>query len=74
MSGFVVTFDDITELLSAQRKAAWADVAEPLRPAAALTLAAHLDKLSEEGRLPGDVRRPAPPADCEPAPSRPPGV
>jgi len=27
VSGFVVTFDDITELLSAQRKAAWADVA-----------------------------------------------
>ncbi|HEX9534024.1 MAG TPA: PAS domain-containing sensor histidine kinase [Stellaceae bacterium] len=27
MSGFVVTFDDITELLSAQRKAAWADIA-----------------------------------------------
>lgn len=26
-SGFVVTFDDITELQSAQRKAAWADVA-----------------------------------------------
>ena len=25
--GFVVTFDDVTELLSAQRKAAWADVA-----------------------------------------------
>jgi two-component system nitrogen regulation sensor histidine kinase NtrY len=25
--GFVVTFDDITELLTAQRKAAWADVA-----------------------------------------------
>jgi len=25
--GFVLTFDDITELLSAQRKAAWADVA-----------------------------------------------
>ncbi len=25
--GFVVTFDDITELQSAQRKAAWADVA-----------------------------------------------
>ncbi len=25
--GFVITFDDITELLSAQRKAAWADVA-----------------------------------------------
>jgi len=25
--GFIVTFDDVTELLSAQRKAAWADVA-----------------------------------------------
>ncbi len=25
--GFVITFDDVTELLSAQRKAAWADVA-----------------------------------------------
>src|SRR6516225_2093802 len=27
ISGFVITFDDITELLSAQRKAAWADIA-----------------------------------------------
>jgi len=27
ITGFVVTFDDITELLAAQRKAAWADVA-----------------------------------------------
>jgi two-component system, NtrC family, nitrogen regulation sensor histidine kinase NtrY len=27
LSGFVVTFDDITELLLAQRKAAWADIA-----------------------------------------------
>ena len=27
IGGFVVTFDDITELLSAQRKAAWADIA-----------------------------------------------
>jgi len=27
VGGFVVTFDDITELLSAQRKAAWADIA-----------------------------------------------
>jgi glyoxylase-like metal-dependent hydrolase (beta-lactamase superfamily II) len=37
-----------TELLDA----AWADVPEPLRPAAELTLRAHLDKLAEEGRLP----------------------
>ena len=27
VTGYVVTFDDITELVSAQRKAAWADVA-----------------------------------------------
>lgn len=36
---------------------AWADVPEPLRPAAAVTLRAHLDKLAEEGRLPPDVER-----------------
>lgn len=32
--------------------AAWSDVPERLRPLAAITLAAHLDKLAEEGRLP----------------------
>ncbi len=32
--------------------AAWSDVPSELRPAAALTLAAHLEKLEEEGRLP----------------------
>jgi glyoxylase-like metal-dependent hydrolase (beta-lactamase superfamily II) len=36
---------------------AWSDVAEPLRPAAAVTLAAHLDKLADEGRLPEGVER-----------------
>ncbi|MGR4000260.1 MAG: ATP-binding protein [Alphaproteobacteria bacterium] len=29
-SGFVVTFDDLTETLSAQRKAAWADIARAI--------------------------------------------
>jgi hypothetical protein len=29
-----------------------------LRPVAAVTLAAHLDKLEEEGRLPAGVQRP----------------
>jgi glyoxylase-like metal-dependent hydrolase (beta-lactamase superfamily II) len=38
--------------------AAWADVPRALRPAAAATLAAHLDKLEEEGRLPAGVERP----------------
>jgi glyoxylase-like metal-dependent hydrolase (beta-lactamase superfamily II) len=33
----------------------WSDVPPELRPAAALTLAAHLEKLSEEGRLPSDA-------------------
>jgi glyoxylase-like metal-dependent hydrolase (beta-lactamase superfamily II) len=38
--------------------AAWGDVPEILRPAATVTLAAHLDKLSDEGRLPDGVQRP----------------
>ena len=37
---------------------AWSDAPAILRPAAAVTLAAHLDKLDEEGRLPGGVERP----------------
>jgi len=36
----------------------WDDAPVALRPAAALTLAAHLDKLEDEGRLPPDVERP----------------
>lgn len=45
----------VDELLDA----AWADVPAVLRPAAALTLGAHLDKLEAEGRLPDGVERPA---------------
>lgn len=37
--------------------AAWPDAPAVLRPAAAVTLAAHLDKLEEEGRLPAGVER-----------------
>jgi glyoxylase-like metal-dependent hydrolase (beta-lactamase superfamily II) len=37
---------------------AWADVPAQLRPAAALSLAAHLDKLADERRLPEGVERP----------------
>jgi glyoxylase-like metal-dependent hydrolase (beta-lactamase superfamily II) len=36
----------------------WSDVPAVLRPAAAVTLAAHLDKLEDEGRLPAGVDRP----------------
>lgn len=45
----------VQELLDA----AWEDVPQSLRPAAAVTLAAHLDKLADEGRLPQGVERPA---------------
>ena len=38
--------------------AAWSDAPPELRPAAALTLAAHLEKLAEEGRLPEGVNAP----------------
>jgi glyoxylase-like metal-dependent hydrolase (beta-lactamase superfamily II) len=38
---------------------AWSEIPVALRPAAAVTLAAHLDKLGEEGRVPEDVERPA---------------
>lgn len=37
----------------------WSDVPELLRFAATVTLAAHLDKLADEGRLPAGVERPA---------------
>jgi glyoxylase-like metal-dependent hydrolase (beta-lactamase superfamily II) len=36
----------------------WNDAPPALRPAATVTLAAHLDKLEEEGRLPAGVERP----------------
>ena len=56
--GFVVTFDDITELQSAQRKAAWADVARriaheiknPLTPDPALRRAAEAAILPARSR------------------------
>ncbi|MGN6871976.1 MAG: MBL fold metallo-hydrolase [Solirubrobacteraceae bacterium] len=38
--------------------AAWADAPPQLRAAATVTLAAHLDKLDDEGRLPEGVERP----------------
>jgi glyoxylase-like metal-dependent hydrolase (beta-lactamase superfamily II) len=47
----------VDELLSR----AWADAPAMLRPAATVTLAAHLDKLADEGRLPADVERPGRP-------------
>jgi hypothetical protein len=37
---------------------AWSDAPPTLRPAATATLAAHLDKLADDGRLPEGVQRP----------------
>lgn len=45
----------VDELLDA----AWSEVPPQLRPAAAVTLAAHMDKLAGEGRLPVGVERPS---------------
>jgi glyoxylase-like metal-dependent hydrolase (beta-lactamase superfamily II) len=44
----------VDELLGA----VWTEVPAVLRPAATVTLAAHLDKLADEGRLPPGVERP----------------
>jgi glyoxylase-like metal-dependent hydrolase (beta-lactamase superfamily II) len=49
---------------------AWSDAPAVLRPAAAVTLAAHLDKLEEDGRLPDGVQRPALPQLSDVPPSR----
>jgi glyoxylase-like metal-dependent hydrolase (beta-lactamase superfamily II) len=50
---------------------AWSDVPAALRPAAAWTLAAHLDKLEEEGRLPKGVERPNPQQGADRGDARP---
>ncbi|WP_354701073.1 Hydroxyacylglutathione hydrolase [Paraconexibacter sp. AEG42_29] len=50
--------DDGARTIDALLDAAWSDVPDVLRPAAAVTLASHLDKLEEEGRLPDGVERP----------------
>lgn len=55
LAGLQAGARSVPEMLAA----AWDDVPEVLRPAATVTLAAHLDKLADEGRLPGGVERPA---------------
>ena len=57
--GYVVTFDDVTDLLSAQRKAAWSDVARRIaheikNPLTPIELAA--DRLAKKFK-PDDVQR-----------------
>src|SRR6516164_3036923 len=60
ISGFVITFDDITELLSAQRKAAWADIARRIaheikNPLTPIQLAAERLRRKYLKEIKGDV-------------------
>lgn len=57
--GLIDALDDGARSVGELLDRAWSDVPEQMRPAATVTLAAHLDKLSDEGRLPEDVERPA---------------
>ncbi|MBZ0324961.1 MAG: PAS domain-containing sensor histidine kinase, partial [Alphaproteobacteria bacterium] len=59
IKGFVVTFDDVTELLSAQRKAAWGDVARRIaheikNPLTPIQLSAERLKRKYLDRIGGD--------------------
>src|SRR4051794_7001537 len=54
----VEAIDDGARSVDEMLDRVWDDAPAVLRPAATVTLAAHLDKLAEEGRLPDDVSRP----------------
>jgi glyoxylase-like metal-dependent hydrolase (beta-lactamase superfamily II) len=58
----VAALDGGARTVDALLDLAWSDVPDALRPAAAVTLAAHLDKLEDERRLPAGVQRPELPA------------
>jgi glyoxylase-like metal-dependent hydrolase (beta-lactamase superfamily II) len=55
----VTALDDGARTVDELLDTVWDDAPVALRPAAAVTLAAHLDKLEDEGRLPPGVERPS---------------
>jgi glyoxylase-like metal-dependent hydrolase (beta-lactamase superfamily II) len=55
----IAALADGNRTIAALLDAAWPEVPEALRPLATATLAAHLDKLAEEGALPAGIERPA---------------
>ncbi len=55
----VIALDGGARTVDELLDAVWDDAPAALRPAAAVTLAAHLDKLEEEGRIPDGVQRPS---------------
>src|SRR3546814_20380842 len=59
--GFVVTFDEITQLLAAQRKAAWSDIARRIaheikNPLTPIQLAAERLKRKNVGQITSDAQ------------------
>ena len=66
----LAALDDGARSIPEMLDAAWPDVPEMMRPAATVTLAAHLDKLEEEGRLPAGVQRPGAAARMPSEPAR----
>jgi glyoxylase-like metal-dependent hydrolase (beta-lactamase superfamily II) len=54
----IAALADGNRTIAALLDTAWPEVPEALRPLATATLAAHLDKLAEEGVLPAGVERP----------------
>jgi glyoxylase-like metal-dependent hydrolase (beta-lactamase superfamily II) len=56
-SRLLAALADGDRTIAALLDAAWPEVPEGLRPLATATLAAHLDKLAEEGALPAGVER-----------------
>jgi glyoxylase-like metal-dependent hydrolase (beta-lactamase superfamily II) len=57
-NSLIAALADGNRTIAALLDAAWPEVPEALRPLATATLAAHLDKLAEEGALPPGVERP----------------
>jgi glyoxylase-like metal-dependent hydrolase (beta-lactamase superfamily II) len=53
--GLIAAFEQGERSRARLLQLVWADVPGPLRPAAALVMEAHLEKLDSEGRLPADV-------------------
>jgi len=58
-SGLIAALREGRRTVAELLDAVWSEVPEQMRPLAAVTLAAHLDKLDEEGALPADVERPS---------------
>jgi len=57
--GLIAALGDGKRTVAELLDAVWPEVSDALRPLASITLAAHLDKLDDEGTLPDGVERPS---------------